>query len=181
MSSQYVNITADEMRAFLRAEKGWTEFDGNTREYVFVSPLRFMPNNTVLKVWTGINKHNSRSRARGNDAIRVCVVEDNGWGKGVMATSHVKRVHNWRNNLLNRIVETIRELKAKNPQPQTPPQPQRRAANEPPNPDDYPQTPEGYRQYQEDCFDHQYDPADEAENQALGLSYGRYTPRSQRF
>lgn len=124
----YVNITAAEMRAFLRPDKGWREFDGSTKEYVYVCPLRFLPNNTVLKVWTGISKSSAQSRRKGDDAIRVCVVEDHGHGRGVMATSHVKRVTNWRANLINRITETISDLKRRIPQ--TPPQPKRMNENE---------------------------------------------------
>jgi hypothetical protein len=92
-----------------------------------------MPNNAVLKVYTGINKENNNSRKKGDDAIRVCVVEDGGHGRGVAKTAHVKRVDGWKANLVARIVEVLGEMKRRKPasvvkvEPQKSPEPKPKA------------------------------------------------------
>lgn len=158
----YRNISAAEMRQFLRADKGWTEFNSLSHEIVYICPIPFMPKGIVLKLYTGINKHNEQSRRRGGDAIRVCVVEGDGHGRGLLRTAHVKRVDNWRDNLKNRIRETYAELRRSyahliTAEPPQTPHPQDDVDYDPREDDEGP------------------DPADMAEDQALGLAYRRIT------
>lgn len=111
--STYCNISATEMRDFLKIEKGWKETVsvGHTKEIVFEFPLVNTKPGIVVKVYTGIVGNDSRPV--GGDAIRVCAVDtinNRGWIK----TSRVYRTQGWKNNLQSRIEQVVREAKARN-------------------------------------------------------------------
>jgi hypothetical protein len=89
--SQFVAIPAVDIKSFLQA-KGFTQgTQGNEITYV----RRSRRNNAVLmKVYTSIPIHGTAVRAAGRDAIRVCVVFDNGQKTfGIGKFPPVIRVH----------------------------------------------------------------------------------------
>jgi len=110
----YHNITADDMKGFLKADKGWIEgeqLSQGVKEIVYSLPLKQTPN-IHIKVYTGINKQTGASRPVGGDAIRVCAVDVQkrlGWIK----SNRVHRVEGWRNNLKARILKVIEQAKAR--------------------------------------------------------------------
>ncbi len=111
MRSTYVNISAEEMRDQLKIEKGWKETigDGYTREIIFEYPLRDYPF-IIVKVCTGIRKDSQQSRAVGQDAIRIFAVNKN-TNRGWISTVRTYRTTNWRDNLKERVIETIQAAK----------------------------------------------------------------------
>lgn len=105
--AHYKDISINEMRDFLRSDKGWTESqsDGNTKEAVFNYNLKNHPF-ILVRVYTGIK--DGQSRDVGRDAIRVCAVNlqtDRGWIK----SKRVHRVNGWQLNLKNRICQVIKD------------------------------------------------------------------------
>lgn len=106
--SKYYPVSIEEMRDFLRVEKGWREVQSNfqnIKETVFEYPLRDYPQ-IVVKVYSGIKIANGQSRGCGKDAIRVCAVNtatNTGW----ISTSRVYRVEGWKANLKAKICEVI--------------------------------------------------------------------------
>lgn len=106
--SRYVNIPIEQMRDFLKIEKGWIETVQN-REIVFDFSLTATPF-IVVKVYTGIRQGDGQSRGCGKDAIRVCAVNTNtnaGWIK----SARVYRVEGWRENLKERVTQVIADAK----------------------------------------------------------------------
>lgn len=107
---QSTQITIDEMRQFLKAEKGWYEPEPHPGfEHVFEVKVPFYPN-AVIKVLTSINKHNGLSRKVGGDAIRVFAVDLKA-KKGLHKTIKVLRVKGWKNNLQKAVVSIWRDLR----------------------------------------------------------------------
>lgn len=109
--SNYRNISIQEMREFLKPDKGWkeTQSDGNVKETVFQFPLKRCPS-ILVRVYSGIKTDSGESRGCGKDAIRVCAVRfQNGKGAGWIKTKRVHRVAGWQKNLKNRVVQVITE------------------------------------------------------------------------
>lgn len=106
--AKYYNISLDEMRDFLKFEKGWVEeIAGNEKTFTF--PLKSYPE-IIIKVYSGIRTDTANSRGVGQDAIRVCAVNTRlncGWIK----SERVYRVEGWRNNLQSRVESVIRAAK----------------------------------------------------------------------
>lgn len=103
--SRYVNIPLPEFQNFLKQEKGWRE-EIQSREVVFSFPLKNYPD-IEIKVYSGIDAISRQSRRCGGDAIRVCAVHTKkhlGWIK----SARVYRCEGWRNNLKERVFETIK-------------------------------------------------------------------------
>lgn len=103
--SHYVNIPINEMREFLRPDKGWKETIQG-KEIVFYLNLIKYPF-IQIKVFTGIKNETGISRECGKDAIRVCsinLITKQGWIK----TSRVYRVEGWKNNLKERVIKVIK-------------------------------------------------------------------------
>lgn len=110
MAATYKNISAQEMRDFLRIERGWSEsvFQGKIKELVFEKVLA--EPTVKLKVYTGILADSGFSRPVGGDAIRVCAIRTlNNQTFGFVKSKRVHRVHNWQENLKKRIFEVIEE------------------------------------------------------------------------
>lgn len=111
MPATYTRITLDDMRATLKAERGWkedTDFEyGTPREYVFTRDLTTLPGFRI-KVYTSISKSNAHSRDKGRDAIRVVAIRKvgNEW-RGLAKASRVHRTQNWRDNLMARIEQVF--------------------------------------------------------------------------
>lgn len=106
----YTPISIEQMRDFLKAEKGWKE-GTQYREIFFQYNLIDYPH-IVIKVYTGIEAILGTSRGSGRDAIRVCSVNqitNAGWIKA----NRVHRVEGWKNNLQARILKVIEQSKAR--------------------------------------------------------------------
>ncbi len=109
----FYNISANEMRGFLRAEKGWREEQslGREKEIVFSYPIKVNPQIQV-KVYSGIKIDSGVSRGVGDDAIRVCAVDvknHRGWIKA----RRVHRVMGWQHNLRERVIQVIKQSEAR--------------------------------------------------------------------
>lgn len=103
MAAKYKVVLLEEVEQLLRSAKGWVRtVKGNTKEYVFSYKLRSNPRVEIL-VYTSITRSH-RSRGKGRDAIRVCAVMGN---RGLVKSSRVHRVENWRANLKKRIITVI--------------------------------------------------------------------------
>lgn len=108
--AHFQNISVNDMRAFLRSDKGWQE-SIQGREILFSFPLKSVPR-VQVKVYTGIKSDTGQSRGVGCDAIRVCavdVVSHAGWIKA----RRVHRVMGWQNNLRARVLKVIEQSKAR--------------------------------------------------------------------
>jgi hypothetical protein len=108
--ANFYNISINEMRDFLKPEKGWSEtIEG--KEIAFIYPLK--QNNFIqIIVFTGILVNSGFSRGVGKDAIRVSAVDmknHRGWIKG----TRVHRVMGWKDNLKNRVLKVIEQAKAR--------------------------------------------------------------------
>ncbi len=108
MSSTYVNISAENMRDFLKIEKGWKEgivgkeisFDYSIIDHPFI----------VIRVCSGIRAQDQNSRAVGRDAIRVFAINTN-TNQGWIATKRTYRTTGWQANLKENIINCIAEAK----------------------------------------------------------------------
>ena len=94
MASTYQNISFPEMRGFLQEEKGWRHPE------------------IEIKVYSGILAGNNQSRGCGKDAIRVCAVHV-GKHIGWIKASRVYRVHGWKENLKERVLQVIKQAKGR--------------------------------------------------------------------
>ena len=106
MASQYTTISSEEMRDFLKLEKGWKE-ETQGNELVFSYNLRDFPF-IQIKVYSSIRLDTQIGRKVGADAIRVCAVNTKtnaGWIK----SSRVYRVLGWKDNLKERVCQVIRD------------------------------------------------------------------------
>lgn len=116
MTATYCPITLDEMKRVLRAEQGWTEITpfAHCKEHVFQWALTESPD-TLILVYSSIEKATGVSRKVGGDAIRVCAVKKVGeTTKGWIKSTRVHRVDGWAVNLRDRCVEVIHEARARN-------------------------------------------------------------------
>jgi hypothetical protein len=116
MASKYTNISIDEMRGFLKPDKGWKENGQQHKEFVFDYNLAKYPF-ILIRVYSGIVQ-SGESRGCGRDAIRICAVNlktNRGWIKA----SRVYRVMGWQKNLKERVLEVIEQAKKRmeNPNP----------------------------------------------------------------
>lgn len=102
MSSQFKNISIEEMTAFLMPKGFQVISVPGTKETVFG---KRMPHNLplTLRIYTGIE--NGVSRGVGEDAIRCTLFWRNSQGevKKVSGDKRVHRVTNWKANLQNRL------------------------------------------------------------------------------
>ena len=102
----YTEVTIDEMRLFLKAEKGWVETPSGGQETTFDFGLK---NGVVIRVFSSIPTVGI-SRAYGKDAIRVAAVTKvNGVGtvRGLKKFPRVTRQENWRIHLKSRIMDAF--------------------------------------------------------------------------
>ena len=109
--SNYYNISADEMRKFLKPEKGWMESTAG-KELVFNYKIQSRPE-LLVKVYSGIKTLNEISRGCGKDAIRVCVINTKtnfGWIK----CRRTYRTVGWQKNLKQNILDAIDLAKKRN-------------------------------------------------------------------
>ncbi len=109
----FYNISANEMRAFLRKDKGWQEEQslGREKEIVFSYPIKVNPQIQV-KVYSGIKIASGVSRGVGCDSIKVCAVDIRNH-KGWIKAKRVHRVSNWRDNLKSRVIQVIKQSEAR--------------------------------------------------------------------
>lgn len=101
---RYKNISLQEMRDFLKIEKGWNE-SVQGKEVVFSYNLKSFPF-IVIKVYSGIKMETGISRGCGQDAIRVCAVNTK-TNQGWISTARVYRVEGWMENLHKRVLDCI--------------------------------------------------------------------------
>lgn len=109
--ANFYPVTIEEMRDFLKKEKGWTESQNGQKEAVFCYQLKDNPH-ILIKVFSGIAVVSGQSRKCGSDAIRVCAVNTNtnaGWVK----SNRVHRVEGWKNNLKERVLKVIKMAKGR--------------------------------------------------------------------
>ncbi len=135
--SRYQNITAAEMRDFLKVSKGWKEvgFDlSGTKEIVFEYPLKKYPF-LVIKVCSGIKVGDEQSRDCGKDAIRVFAINTN-TNKGWISTKRTYRTTGWKENLQTNILGCINEAENRVKQYEA-----QKAAQKPPQVNRYQQNP----------------------------------------
>jgi uncharacterized protein YlaI len=102
MPPVFTAITFLEMASFLQ-EKGFNYFsDRNAQEIVFEKVMKGSHGkNCFIRVYTSIDKRTKITRAVGNDAIRVIVLDDKAtifYGEG-----RVNRTQNWKDNLTKRL------------------------------------------------------------------------------
>ena len=111
MASSYVEITFEEMHQRLRRDKGWEQLVDYSGEYVFGWRIPSKPE-LLIKVYTSIKKKDAVGRGVGQDAIRVvCVAYKGDKTQPVVKTKRVNRTTNWRDNLRDRVTETMNEAK----------------------------------------------------------------------
>ena len=108
--ANFTNITLNDFRAVLRADKGWREeLSGN--EIVFC--YRLVNHQFIqIKVYSSIRLNELNIRGCGDDALRVAAVNlktNQGWIK----SARVNRVAGWQKNLRDRIELVIRQSKAR--------------------------------------------------------------------
>lgn len=103
----YKNITLEDMKDVLRADKGWKlVIEPNSKEYLFDFPLSNSPH-IVVKVYSGIT-FDGNSRGCGKDAIRVFAVDIKN-RKGYIKTKRVYRIGNWETNLRKAVTKCFNQ------------------------------------------------------------------------
>jgi hypothetical protein len=107
---RYTNITSEEMRDFLKLEKGWREsVEGKEIGFTYcLSKYPFIQ----IKVLSGIKMGDGNSRDVGRDAIRVFAFNSNtkaGW----ISTQRCYRVEGWKSNLRRVVEDVINQAKAR--------------------------------------------------------------------
>tara|TARA_B100001971_G_C17993823_1_gene433707 strand:+ start:164 stop:553 length:390 start_codon:yes stop_codon:yes gene_type:complete len=111
MTSTYVEITLEEMRACLPKDKGWHLLIEFGTEHVFGWNIPSCPG-LMIKVYTSIKKKDAVGRGKGKDAIRVaCVLYKDGDKMGVVRAERVYRTINWRDNLRKRVIATLEQAR----------------------------------------------------------------------
>ncbi len=108
--STYYPVTAEEMRDFLKIEKGWIE-TVSSNEIVFDFALKAYPF-IIVRVCSGIRRDTQASRKVGKDAIRIYAFNSKtncGW----ISTVRTYRTEGWKNNLKERIFEVIADANAR--------------------------------------------------------------------
>lgn len=119
MGIRYVNISIEEMRAFLLAKGGNLTEGVQNDEIVFDFPHpRF--NSIIVRIFTGIAKSTLQSRGCGEDALRVCAVDYSNPSapRGYIKSHTAYRTKNWKLNLRDRTKTVIEEvIKRKNAPP----------------------------------------------------------------
>jgi len=109
MNERFVNVTANDMRAKLRADKGWKETNAPyTKEIVFEFPINKYPF-LVVKVYSGIKVGDEQSRGCGKDAIRTVVINTNTDDCWINPKKRVYRTKSWRENLESVVRFAIQE------------------------------------------------------------------------
>jgi predicted protein tyrosine phosphatase len=107
--SHYTNISLDQMRDFLKPDKGWKLNNTQHKEVVFDFNIPSKPF-LLVRVYSGIKSDTQISRGCGKDAIRVCAV-NLARNKGWIKAKRVHRVEGWKENLKNRVLLVIDEAK----------------------------------------------------------------------
>ena len=108
--AHFTNITLNDFRSFLQAEKGWREetvgnevvFCYRLVNYLFIQ----------IRVYSSIRLNELNIRGLGEDAIRISAVNLN-TNKGWIKTGRVNRTQGWKNNLKEKILLVIRQSKAR--------------------------------------------------------------------
>jgi len=98
MTTTYTQVRLEDFDALLQTEKGW-ERNISGKEYVYDYRMKRFPN-IIIKVLTSIKTETSAARQKGQDAIRVFVIRQEGKGfKGYAKQIRVNRTTNWRDNV----------------------------------------------------------------------------------
>lgn len=111
MSKRFTHITQEEFEQFLkdRPEYWGPVRDADAGEIVYRS-AQFAPENDELALWlySTIDKHTSRTREKGSDAIRLVVVHNE---KNHLKIGRKKtlRIKTWRKNLAKKIDSLMAE------------------------------------------------------------------------
>jgi len=104
----YVEITEDEFDQFMYQKGFVRDYDIRTYELIY---FKFIKPKIFIRVYSTILSQEGRSRARGQDAIRVVLrIENKRNIYTLWSGPHVKRVENWRANLANRIDEALLQI-----------------------------------------------------------------------
>ena len=107
MKNSYYNISLDEMRKVLTANKGWNlDMISGSKEYVFEFPLSSNPH-IVIRVLSGIT-FSGRSRGCGKDAIRVFAFNTR-TQRGYIKTKRVNRIQTWEQNLKKTVMNCFNQ------------------------------------------------------------------------
>lgn len=96
---RYCPCSMDEFRKLLKEGKGWRR-EVSGRETVFVFDLN---NGARIKVYSTIGSGNSLGRRKGQDAIRVCVVDAEN-DVGLEASQKILRTPGWRRRIQNSVM-----------------------------------------------------------------------------
>lgn len=110
---RYTEITIEEMRDRLKADKGWYEPVHPAREYVFEYKVPFWEG-AVVQVYSSISKKTGYGRFKGDDCIRVVAV-DLKKNKGLHRSVRVLRVKGWRENLKIAVTKVLENLHQRRP------------------------------------------------------------------
>jgi len=111
----FTNVTLEDMKNVLKAEKGWTlKTEPRSKEYFFEFPLSASPN-IVVRVASGITM-NGQSRGCGKDAIRIFAVDTKA-GKGYIKTKRVYRIGTWETNLKKAVLNCFEQAKTRRDKP----------------------------------------------------------------
>ena len=108
MAKRYIQIRLNEFDDLLKTEKGWKR-NISGKEYVYDYKLPGKP--VLIKVLSSITEDNTVSRNCGKDSIRVFAVVINEHGKvlrGLTKSKRVFRTKNWRDNVKQAYVETLK-------------------------------------------------------------------------
>lgn len=107
----FYNVSLEEMKLVLRAEKGWMlQTEDRSREYFFVFPLSNSPH-IQIRVASGITD-NGHSRGCGKDAIRIFAVDTKA-NKGYIKTKRIYRLPTWRDNLVKAVTNCFNDAIAR--------------------------------------------------------------------
>lgn len=111
MPAQYVNVTQDDIEAFLQPQ-GFKKLTlAGVTELVYGKRVDVDGRQLTLRVYTGINP-SGNSRGVGEDAIRCTVFwrNDEGTVKMIGGSRRVHRVKGWKKNLQNRLDKFAEQL-----------------------------------------------------------------------
>jgi hypothetical protein len=107
----FYNVSLEEMKSVLQAEKGWQlQNEPRSREYFFAFPMSNSPH-IQIRVASGITA-NGQSRGCGKDAIRVFAVDTKA-NKGYISTKRIYRLPTWSTNLRNAIMNCFEQVRAR--------------------------------------------------------------------
>jgi len=109
MSNQtYCDISLEEIKGVLKAEKGWTIVNDSTaEEYIFEFNLKKAPG-IAIRVHSSITK--SGCREVGTDSIIIYAINKI-TNSGYIKSKRINRIQTWKKNLVNAVMDIYSQAK----------------------------------------------------------------------